>query len=217
VLGSPVLSSGDSRSDPAVGAPPRSCRDYVHGGRRPTGRCASGADRAPASGRSAEQPARRHSAATCCPPWRGVRKHSCLHLCLLRRDETGLDGSDGAKRGAGEDDIPGRAPAGVVQVCMCGILASAILAMAAVGAAPDEPETLLRAVPSPRNKHTGRQGGRARAFRVSHRRAQLWVPDKVRSISRSKRWPLLRGELAKEQGPGVPWGTYLVLPCSGRS
>ena len=72
-------------------------------------------------------------------------------MCLLRGDETGLDGSDGAKRGAGEDDIPGRIPAGVVQLCICGILASAILA--AVGAAPDELQTLLKAVPSPRNKH----------------------------------------------------------------
>ena len=78
-----------------------------------------------------------------------------LLVCLLRGDETGLDGSDGTKRGAGEDDIPGRIPAGAVQLCICGILGSAILAIAAVGAAPDELETLLRAVPSPRNKHTG--------------------------------------------------------------
>lgn len=74
-------------------------------------------------------------------------------MCLLRGDETGIDGSDDAKRGAGEDDIPGRMPAGAVQLCMRGILASAILAIAAAGAAPDELETLLRAVSSPRNKH----------------------------------------------------------------
>ena len=73
-------------------------------------------------------------------------------LCLLRGDETGLDGSDSAKRRAGEDDIPGRIPAGVVQLCICGILVSAILAMAAVGAAPDELEALPR--PPYRNKHS---------------------------------------------------------------
>jgi len=73
--------------------------------------------------------------------------------CLLRADEIGLDGSDGVKRRAGEGDIPGRILAGAVQSCLYGILASAILAMAAVGATPDGPETLLRAVPSPRNRH----------------------------------------------------------------
>jgi hypothetical protein len=41
-----------------------------------------------------------------------------------------------------------------VQLWICGIPASAILAMAVVGAAPDELETLLRAVPSPRSNHT---------------------------------------------------------------
>jgi hypothetical protein len=46
VLGSPVLSSGDDRSDRAVGEPLRSCRDCVHAGRQPRGRCASSADRA---------------------------------------------------------------------------------------------------------------------------------------------------------------------------
>jgi len=92
----------------------------------------------------------------------GVREEPSLdstRLCLLRGDETGLDGSDGAKRGAGEDGISGRIPAGVVQLCRGGILASAILAMAADGAAPDELETLLRTVPSPRDKHTVVQEG----------------------------------------------------------
>ena len=74
-------------------------------------------------------------------------------VCLLRGDETGLGGSDAAKRGAGEDGVPSGVAAGVVQVCTCGILASVILAVAAVGAAPDELETLVRAVPSPRTKH----------------------------------------------------------------
>ena len=72
---------------------------------------------------------------------------------MLPGDETGLGGSDGAKRGAGEDSVPGGIAAGVVQLCICGILGAAILAIAAVRAAPDELETLLRAVPSPRNKH----------------------------------------------------------------
>jgi hypothetical protein len=69
-------------------------------------------------------------------------------MSLFSGDGTGIDGSDGAKRGAGENNIPGRIPAGVAELCICGILASPILAMAAVGAAPDELETLLRAVPS---------------------------------------------------------------------
>ena len=77
---------------------------------------------------------------------------------LFRADETGLDGSDGAKRGAGEDEIPGRIAAGVVQLSVSGILAPAILAIAVVRAVPDELETLLRAVPSPRNKHTWGHG-----------------------------------------------------------
>lgn len=56
-------------------------------------------------------------------------------MCLLRGDETSLDGSEGAKRGAGENDIPARIRAGVVQLCICGVRAPTILAMAAVGAA----------------------------------------------------------------------------------
>ncbi len=68
-------------------------------------------------------------------------------MCLLSGDDTGLDGLEGAKRGAGENDIPGQIPADVAQLWICGILASAILPIAAVGAALDELETLLRAVP----------------------------------------------------------------------
>ena len=109
-------------------------------------------------------------------------------MCLLRGDETGLDGSDGAKRGAGEDEIPGRIPAGVVQVCICGILASAILAVAAVGAAPDELETLLRAVPSPRNKHT-----RKRLRRELARTLRCAGPGDLRR--------LLREQLKREDRP----------------
>ena len=60
-----------------------------------------------------------------------------------------------AKRGAGADDIPGGIPVGVLQLGICEILASAISGITAAGAAaPDELETLLRAVPSPLNKRS---------------------------------------------------------------
>ncbi len=75
VLGSPVLSSGDSRSDPAVVAPRRSCRGCARGGRQRKGRGASGADRAPAFARSAEPPARPHNVAR--PVQKLIRAPKC--------------------------------------------------------------------------------------------------------------------------------------------
>ncbi len=54
---------------------------------------------------------------------------------------------------AGKGDIPGRIPTEEIQLRISGILGSPVLAIAAVRGAPDSLRTLLRAVPSPLDKH----------------------------------------------------------------
>lgn len=108
-------------------------------------------------------------------------------MWLLRGDATGLNGSDGAKRGAGEDSIPGRMSVGVVQLCMYGIVASAIVVRAALGAALDDLETLLRAVPSPRNKRTWNRPDRSAKI-ISRPIEQRFLPDARVSAFRLAGW-----------------------------
>jgi hypothetical protein len=150
-------------------------------------------------------------------------------LCLSRGDEAGLDASDGAKPGTGEDDAQGPTPAGAVQLCICAILASAILPVAAVRTVTAQLEALLRAAPSPPNRHTRahhRVLPAQRALTTRARRMRTTDAGKT-SISAS----LLNAEAAPEGAalwlqmvqeqnqacnPRAPSGRlHRRLPCTG--
>jgi len=76
-------------------------------------------------------------------------------VCLLRGNGSGRDPSDGAETNSGseEEGASGRVAAGALRLCIYGVVSSPALAKAPDRTAVGEPGTLLRAVPSPRNKH----------------------------------------------------------------